>query len=205
MGLFLLGSSVEWFFPDRGRPSPVLGLIGNCSYNALLDAGSVEWLCWPAPDSSFVFGPLLDRERGGTFVIEGAASDTVRQDYLENTNVLRTVFEGPGGAGRTRDYRYCWLRDAYFTLNAFERLGQPDEMELFLVVQRNLAADRWGELAPVCTITAGADALGRRPAGRRDRRGAQRRSAGGAPPGGRGGGVTPAREALLEPRARGST
>jgi Domain of unknown function (DUF5911) len=39
-----------------------LAIIGNCSYSALLKDGSVEWLCWPRPDSSFVFGPLLDRE-----------------------------------------------------------------------------------------------------------------------------------------------
>ena len=44
-----------------------LAIIGNCSYNALLKEGSVEWLCWPRPDSSFVFGPLLDREQGGAF------------------------------------------------------------------------------------------------------------------------------------------
>ena len=71
-----------------------LGLIGNCSYNALLAGGSVEWLCWPDPDSSFVFGPLLDRERGGAFVVEGVDTPEVRQEYIENTNVLRTVFSG---------------------------------------------------------------------------------------------------------------
>ena len=38
-----------------------LAIIGNCSYSALLKEGSVEWMCWPRPDSSFVFGPLLDR------------------------------------------------------------------------------------------------------------------------------------------------
>ena len=305
----------------------MLGLIGNCSYNALVEAGSVEWLCWPAPDSSFVFGPLLDRERGGTFTVTGVGANEVRQEYLENTNVLRTTFSGPDGAfelidfaprfhahdrpfkpsmlvrilrplhgnpsvrvqcrpvydyglkeaaswrasnhieftglpapvrlttnvplsyieqerpfllqrdhhlvltwgepleagleetaerflqrtvtywrdwvkrtrvprdfqrevirsalvlklhqyedtgallaatttslpehpgsGRTWDYRYCWLRDSYFTLNAFERLGHPDEMELFLVYLRNLAYASRGTLGPVYTITGGAEA-----------------------------------------------
>src|SRR6187431_1853412 len=59
-----------------------LGIIGNCSYNALLRDGSVEWLCWPRPDSSFVFGPLLDRERGGAFAVEGVDADEVRQEYV---------------------------------------------------------------------------------------------------------------------------
>ena len=52
------------------------------------------------------------------------------------------------GSGRTWDYRYCWLRDAYFTLNALERLGHSDEMELFLVYLRNLAGDARRRAAP---------------------------------------------------------
>jgi GH15 family glucan-1,4-alpha-glucosidase len=304
--------------------SPVLGIVGNCSFNALISEGSVEWLCWPRPDSSFVFGPLLDRERGGCFVVEGMDVADVHQEYFENTNVLRAVFTGSTGSfelvdfaprfhlfdrsfkpsmlvrvlrplagdprvrvrcrptwdygrtaasswrasnhieytglpapvrlttnvplsyveeerpfllerdrhlvltwgqpleagleetaerflertldywrqwvkgtrvprdyqrevirsalvlklhqyedtgallaatttslpehpgsGRTWDYRYCWLRDAYFTLNALERLGHSEEMELFLVYLRNLAEERAGELQPVYTITGG--------------------------------------------------
>ena len=60
------------------------------------------------------------------------------------------------GSGRTWDYRYCWLRDSYFTLNALERLGHATEMERFLVFLRNLAEERGGELQPVYTIS-GAD------------------------------------------------
>ena len=307
--------------------SPVLGIIGNCSYSALVSGGSVEWLCWPRPDSSFIFGPLLDRERGGTFVVEGCDTPDVRQEYVENTNVLRTVFSGEAGSfelldfaprffqydrpfkpsmlvrilrplsgdprvrlacrpvgdygrgvarswrasnhieytdlpapvrlttnvplsyveeersfllesdrhlvltwgepleagleetaerflertlgywrqwvkrtrvprdyqaevirsalvlklhqyedtgallaatttslpehpgsGRTWDYRYCWLRDAYFTLNAFERLGHSEEMEHFLLYLRNVAEEHDRKLRPVYTITGGSKA-----------------------------------------------
>ena len=58
------------------------------------------------------------------------------------------------GSGRTWDYRYCWLRDSYFSLNAFERLGHAGEMERFLVFLRNLAEQREGELLPLYTIAA---------------------------------------------------
>src|SRR5579871_660556 len=304
---------------------PPLGIIGNCNTLALSSEGSIEWLCWPRPDSSFVFGPLLDRERGGAFRVEGVDVEEIRHEYLENTNVLRTVFSGPAGSfelldfaprfalydrtykpamilrilcplsgnprvrvtcrpvydygritaspwrssnhieftglgtpvrlttnvpltyvedgrpflldhdhylaltygepleagleetaerflartvehwrdwvkrtrvprdfqrevirsalvlklhqyedtgallaatttslpehpdsGRTWDYRYCWLRDSYFTLNAFERLGHATEMERFLVFLRNLAEEQGGALQAVYTI-AGAD------------------------------------------------
>jgi GH15 family glucan-1,4-alpha-glucosidase len=298
-----------------------LGIIGNCSYSALVREGSVEWMCWPRPDSSFVFGPLLDRDRGGAFVIEGVDATSVEQAYFENTNVLHTVFtaedgsfelidfaprfqlyqrffkpsmlvrilrplsgeprarircrptyeyalqsigawrasnhieytgfpapvrlttnvpltyvederpfllerdqhlvltwgepleagleetaerflertldywrrwvkgtrvprdyqaevvrsalalklhqyEDTGallaatttslaehpGSGRTWDYRFCWLRDAYFTLNALERLGHSEEMELFLGYLRNLAEEKDGVLQPAYRI-----------------------------------------------------
>jgi GH15 family glucan-1,4-alpha-glucosidase len=81
-----------------------LGIIGNCSYSALVRDGSVEWLCWPRPDSSFVFGPLLDRDRGGAFTVEGLDASEISQEYLENTNVLRTVFNGPSGAFELFDF-----------------------------------------------------------------------------------------------------
>lgn len=34
-------------------------------------------------------------------------------------------------SGRTWDYRYCWLRDAYYSLGAFRLLGQFEEREHF--------------------------------------------------------------------------
>jgi GH15 family glucan-1,4-alpha-glucosidase len=41
-----------------------------------------------------------------------------------------SIPESPG-SGRTWDYRYCWLRDAYYVLGAFHRLGQFEERERF--------------------------------------------------------------------------
>ncbi len=35
-------------------------------------------------------------------------------------------------SGRTWDYRYCWLRDAYYTLGAFRLLGHFEERESFI-------------------------------------------------------------------------
>jgi GH15 family glucan-1,4-alpha-glucosidase len=103
-----------------------LGIIGNCSYNALLRDGSVEWLCWPRPDSSFVIGPLLDRERGGVFAIEGIDATDVRQEYVENTNVLRTVFSGEGGEFELLDFapRFA-LYDRFFKPSMIVRIMRP--------------------------------------------------------------------------------
>ena len=35
-------------------------------------------------------------------------------------------------SGRTWDYRYCWLRDAYFVVKALNRLGATETMESFI-------------------------------------------------------------------------
>jgi GH15 family glucan-1,4-alpha-glucosidase len=49
-----------------------------------------------------------------------------------------SIPEGPE-PGRTWDYRYCWLRDAYFVVTALNRLGQFDEMEAFIRYLQNIS------------------------------------------------------------------
>ena len=286
----------------------------------------MRWLCWPRPDSSFVFGPLLDEQRGGAFTIEAIHGKPVTQAYVDATNVVRTRFEADDGvfelydfaprfeqfgryfrptmivrvlrliegaplvrvcckpvydygetvarrwlasnhiayqdlpaplrlttnlpllhvcdarpfvlthdahlaltwgqpiedhleetcerflqrtieywhgwvkhtripreyqrevirsalvlklhqyedtgallaatttslpefpgSGRTWDYRYCWLRDAYFTLDAFERIGHLEEREKFLMYLRNVAAGHGAVLRPVYTLAGDSD------------------------------------------------
>lgn len=303
-----------------------LAIIGNCATNALVRDGKIEWLCWPRPDSSFVFGSLLDEQRGGAYAIEAVRMRSVAQQYVESTNVLRTRFVAEDGAfdvfdfaprfeqwgryyrptmivrvirriegaplirvrcaptydygartasasiasnhlayhglpdplrlttnapllhvaegqpfvlsrdhhfvltwgqpleehleetaerflqrtidywrgwvkhtriprdyqrevirsalalklhqyedtgallaatttslpeypgsGRTWDYRYCWLRDAYFTLDALEQIGHHEEMERFMMYLRNLSASHGAVLRPVYTIAGDGD------------------------------------------------
>jgi GH15 family glucan-1,4-alpha-glucosidase len=70
-------------------------LIGNCHTSALINAtGSVEWMCFPRPDSPPAFGRLLDPD-GGHFSIvsplSSSAEPTTSQSYLANTNILLTT------------------------------------------------------------------------------------------------------------------
>lgn len=58
-----------------------------------------------------------------------------------------------GEPGRTWDYRYCWLRDAYFVVTALNKLGQFDEMEQFIQYLQNICASEPGrQLQPVYGI-----------------------------------------------------
>lgn len=44
-------------------------------------------------------------------------------------------------SGRNWDYRYCWLRDGYFVVNALNRLGATKTMERYLAYIVNIAAN----------------------------------------------------------------
>jgi len=44
----------------------------------------------------------------------------------------------PGETARNWDYRYCWLRDAYYVVQALNRLGAADMLENYLAYLRNL-------------------------------------------------------------------
>ncbi len=46
--------------------------------------------------------------------------------------------DAENGFGRNWDYRYCWLRDAYYVVQALNRLGAADILENYLGYLRNL-------------------------------------------------------------------
>ncbi len=74
------------------------GLIGNCAYLAHINKNTnVDWLCWPRFDSTFIFGGLLDKKKGGAFSILPQDDYTSHQYYLENTNVLITEITAKNG------------------------------------------------------------------------------------------------------------
>lgn len=54
-------------------------------------------------------------------------------------SITTSIPEAPG-SGRTWDYRYCWLRDAYYSLNALRLLGHFEEREHFVQYLLNIAA-----------------------------------------------------------------
>jgi len=57
-------------------------------------------------------------------------------------------------SGRTWDYRYCWLRDAYYVIDAFRLLGHFDEREQFINYTLNIAgASPDLSLAPLYSVT----------------------------------------------------
>ena len=56
---------------------------------------------------------------------------------------LTTSIPEAAGTERNWDYRYCWLRDAAFTVRALNRLGATRTMEEYIRYVFNLIAARW--------------------------------------------------------------
>jgi hypothetical protein len=54
---------------------------------------------------------------------------------------LTTSIPEAPGSGRTWDYRYCWLRDAYFVVKALNRLGATKTMEDFISFILGIASE----------------------------------------------------------------
>jgi GH15 family glucan-1,4-alpha-glucosidase len=82
------------------------GIIGNCAFLAHVSTNTnIEWLCWPRFDSTFIFGGLLDKKKGGEFSILPDGEFTSHQYYLENTNVLVTEISLANGSSyRVSDF-----------------------------------------------------------------------------------------------------
>lgn len=59
--------------------------------------------------------------------------------------------------GRNWDYRYCWLRDTYYILNAFNNIGHFEEAERYAHFIANLAMKEHGRYDPLYTITGSSD------------------------------------------------
>jgi GH15 family glucan-1,4-alpha-glucosidase len=82
---------------------------------------------------------------------------TLKLHCFEDTGAIiaamtTSIPESPG-SGRTWDYRYCWLRDSYYVLNAFGLLGQFEEREQFVQYLLNVAGGSQGlTLAPLYRV-----------------------------------------------------
>ena len=81
------------------------GIIGNSQTAALVgNDGSIDWLCLPSFDSPSVFGALLDKSKGGRFMVSPRENWDSTAAYLPGTNILTTIFRTPKGRVRLTDY-----------------------------------------------------------------------------------------------------
>ena len=85
------------------------------------------------------------------------AAITLKLCWFEETGAIiaamTTSVPEAAHSGRNWDYRYCWVRDAYYVIRALNELGAVDILESYLRYVRNLVSGpNDGHLQPVSGI-----------------------------------------------------
>ncbi len=85
------------------------------------------------------------------------AAITLKLCTFEDTGAviaaMTTSIPEAANSGRNWDYRYCWLRDSYFTIQSMNTLGATKTMSAYLRYILNVSYDSAESLQPVYGIT----------------------------------------------------
>ncbi len=141
-------------FMPPASPSLSVGVIGNCSFSALVDErGRIVWCCLPRFDSDPVFNALLDpSDKGSAFSIEIENFSHSKQWYEHNTAVLRTqLFDTAGQGIEITDFAPRFFRRSrFFRPMTLVRRVRPIQGAPRIRVSLDVRYD-WGRSKPVIT------------------------------------------------------
>ena len=117
----------------------------------MLDDTILEWQLW-------VRGLAIPAEWQEAVI---RAAITLKLCQHEETgaivDALTTSIPEHADSGRNWDYRYCWVRDAYYTVEALNRLGALDVLETYLLYLRNIVdGARGGHIQPLYDVRGNA-------------------------------------------------
>ncbi|MCF5928583.1 DUF5911 domain-containing protein, partial [Xanthomonas perforans] len=136
------------------EPNLDLGVIGNCSFGALVDRQArVVWSCLPAFDGDPAFCTLLSPKiEGGDFAVELEDFASSEQHYLPNTAVLRTVLrDSHGGELEVIDFAPRWRNNGrFYRPVSIIRQIRPLSGNPRIIVRARPLAD-WGGRTPDTT------------------------------------------------------
>jgi len=130
-----------------GPDEPFVGHVGH-SLAAMLHETADEWRGW-------VRGLAIPLEWQRVVI---RAAITLKLCQHEETGAIvaaltTSIPEAPG-SGRNWDYRYCWIRDAYYTVQALNRLGALDVLENYLGYLRNIVDEaKGGHIQPLYAVS----------------------------------------------------
>lgn len=117
------------------------------SLERMLDETLAEWRLW-------VRGLAIPAEWQEA-VIRSAITLKLCQHEETGAIVAAMTTSIPEHADSMRnwDYRYCWIRDAYYTVEALNRLGALDVLEGYMVYLRNIVdGARGGHIQPLYDV-----------------------------------------------------
>jgi len=125
-----------------GQDEPFRSAIDTTS-REFLDRTRDHWLGWVRH-----LGVPLEWQAA---VVRSAI--TLKLCHFDETGAIiaahtTSIPEAPGST-RNWDYRYCWLRDAYFVIHALNRLGATQTMEAYINYITTIAVEDIHPLQPV--------------------------------------------------------
>ncbi|KKC26984.1 glycoside hydrolase family 15 protein [Sphingomonas sp. SRS2] len=126
-----------------GPDESFVGDIGD-TLDTMLEHTAQEWRKWVRALAT----PVEWQEA----VIRSAISLKLCQHEETGAIVaaLTTSIPEHAGSERNWDYRYCWIRDAYYTVQALNRLGALDVLEGYLEYLRNIVDNaKGGHIQPL--------------------------------------------------------
>jgi GH15 family glucan-1,4-alpha-glucosidase len=130
-----------------GPDEPFVGNVGH-TLAAMLHQTADHWREW-------VRGLAIPLEWQKVVI---RAAVTLKLCQHEETGAIvaaltTSIPEAPD-SGRNWDYRYCWIRDAYYTVQALNRLGALDVLEGYLGYLRNIVDEaKGGHIQPLYAVS----------------------------------------------------
>ena len=86
------------------RPIADYGIIGDTRGLALVNSeGGIDWCALPHVDSPPFFLKILDADQGGHYQVKPSTEFTAQRRYIDDSNVLRTIYTTPTGVVELTD------------------------------------------------------------------------------------------------------
>ncbi len=92
---------------NRNRYQPIrdYGIIGDCHTAALIGRdGSIDWYSPGRFDATAIFCRLLDARKGGSFLVAPVGGFLMERRYLDQTNILESIFASGESKVRIIDF-----------------------------------------------------------------------------------------------------
>ena len=120
----------------RYPPIGDYGMIGDLRSAALLSKqGSIDWMCLPRFDSPWIFGRLLDWDRGGYFELCPRGEALAFRQYRRDSNVIQTVWSSGHARMRVVDWMPIGIKS--------KRLRPPESLRLIRMMQPIAGSTDW--------------------------------------------------------------
>ena len=111
-------------------------MIGDLRSAALISKhGSIDWMCLPRFDSPWIFGRLLDWDRGGYLELCPPADAPAFRQYRRDSNVIQTIWSTDHARMRVVDWMPIAIKN--------KRLRPPDSLRLIRMMQPIAGSTDW--------------------------------------------------------------